>query len=162
MIAEIGHLSLIIALSLSLIQGTIPLIGAWKENPALMSVSRSAAAGQFIFLSLAFACLMYCYVTSDFSVKNVFENSHSAKPLIYKFTAVWGNHEGSMVLWVWILALYGIAIAVLGTNLPPSLRARVLSIQGLIGMGFLIFLISLIISNNISFNFRTPASLVYI
>ncbi len=142
MIAEIGHLSLIIALSLSLIQGTLPLIGAWKVNVPLMSMSRSAAAGQFIFISLALACLMYCYVTSDFSVKNVFENSHSAKPLIYKFTAVWGNHEGSMVLWVWILAFYGIAIAGLGTNLPPSLRARVLAIQGLIGMGFLVFLIA--------------------
>ena len=142
MIAEIGHFALILALALAVVQTTLPLIGAWRDNAAWMAVSRPTASGQFVFISIAFACLMYAFVVSDFSVSNVFENSHSAKPLMYKFTAVWGNHEGSMVLWVWILALYGAAIAAFGGNLPPSLRARVLAIQGLIGVGFLVFLLA--------------------
>jgi cytochrome c-type biogenesis protein CcmF len=142
MIAEIGHYALILALALAVVQSTLPLIGAWRGNAALMAVSRPTVAGQFVFISLAFACLMYAYVVSDFSVANVFENSHSAKPLMYKFTAVWGNHEGSMLLWVWILALYGAAIAAFGGNLPPGLRARVLAIQGFIGVGFLVFLLA--------------------
>jgi len=142
MIAEIGHFALILALGLAVTQSILPLIGAWRGNAAWMAVSRPAVAGQFVFVSLAFGCLMYAYVVSDFSVANVFENSHSAKPLLYKFTAVWGNHEGSMVLWVWILALYGAAIAGLGGNLPPALRARVLAVQGIIGVGFLVFLLA--------------------
>ncbi|MBT7293769.1 MAG: heme lyase CcmF/NrfE family subunit, partial [Rhodospirillaceae bacterium] len=142
MIAEIGHFALILALVLAVVQGTLPLIGAWRGNDALMAVSRPTVAGQFVFISLAFACLMYAYVVSDFSIANVVANSHSAKPLLYKFTAVWGNHEGSMLLWVWILALYGAAIAAFGGNLPPGLRARVLAIQGLIGVGFLVFLLA--------------------
>ena len=142
MIAEIGHFALILALALALVQSTLPLIGAWRDNDTLMALSRPAVSGQFVFISLAFACLMYAYVVSDFSVANVFENSHSAKPLLYKFTGVWGNHEGSMVLWVWILALYGMAIAAFGGNLPPALRARVLAIQGLIGLGFIVFILA--------------------
>ena len=142
MIAEIGHFALILALVLAVVQSTLPLIGAWRNNTAWMALSRPAATGQFVFISIAFACLMYAYVVSDFSVANVFENSHSAKPNLYKFTGVWGNHEGSMVLWVWILALYGMAVAAFGGNLPPALRARVLAIQGLIGLGFLVFLLA--------------------
>ena len=142
MIAEIGHFALILALALALVQSTLPLIGAWRANETLMALSRPAVTGQFVFISLAFGCLMYAYVVSDFSVANVFENSHSAKPLLYKFTGVWGNHEGSMVLWVWILALYGVAIAAFGGNLPPALRARVLAIQGLIGLGFIVFILA--------------------
>ncbi|MEE8173095.1 MAG: heme lyase CcmF/NrfE family subunit, partial [Alphaproteobacteria bacterium] len=141
MIAEIGHFALILALALAVVQSTLPLVGAWRDNATWMAISRPAVAGQFVFISLAFACLMYAYVVSDFSVANVFQNSHSQKPLMYKFTGVWGNHEGSMVLWVWILALYGVAIAGFGGNLPPALRARVLAIQGIIGLGFIVFIL---------------------
>ena len=142
MIAEIGHFALILALALAVVQGTLPLVGAARDDAILMALSRPAVAGQFVFVSLSFACLMYAYVVSDFSVANVVQNSHSAKPLLYKFTGVWGNHEGSMLLWVWILAFYGMAIASFGRNLPPALRARVLSIQGLLGVGFIIFLLA--------------------
>ena len=139
MIPEIGHYALILALVMAVVQGTVPLIGAWRRDATWMALARPAVAGQFLFVSLAFGCLMYAYVVSDFSVANVAQNSHSAKPLLYKYTAVWGNHEGSMLLWVWILALYGIAVAVFGSNLPPQMRARVLAIQGLVGVGFLLF-----------------------
>ncbi len=142
MIAEIGHFALILTLALAVVQGTLPLVGAWRGNEAFMAVTRPAVAGQVVCVSLSFACLMYAYVVSDFSLANVYGNSHSAKPLLYKFTAVWGNHEGSMLLWVWILALYGAAIAAFGGNLPPGLRARVLAIQGLIGVGFIVFLLA--------------------
>jgi cytochrome c-type biogenesis protein CcmF len=141
-IAEIGHFALILALALAVVQGTLPLIGAARGDVTWMALSRPAVTGQFVFVSLSFACLMYAYVVSDFSVANVAENSHSAKPLLYKFTGVWGNHEGSMLLWVWILAFYGLAIAAFGGNLPPALRARVLAIQGLIGVGFLVFVLA--------------------
>ena len=142
MIAEIGHFALILALALAVVQGTLPLVGAARGDATWMALSRPAVAGQFVFVSLSFACLMYAYVVSDFSVANVAQNSHSAKPLLYKFTGVWGNHEGSMLLWVWILAFYGMAIASFGGNLPPALRARVLAIQGLIGVGFIVFLLA--------------------
>jgi cytochrome c-type biogenesis protein CcmF len=139
MSAELGHYALILALVMALVQGTVPLIGAWRRDALAMSVAGPAVIGQFVFVSIAFACLMHAYVSSDFSVMNVAANSHSDKPLLYKFTGVWGNHEGSMVLWVFILALYGLAVAAFGGNLPPQLKARALAIQGLIGEGFLLF-----------------------
>jgi cytochrome c-type biogenesis protein CcmF len=137
--AELGHYALILALMLALVQGVVPLVGAQRRDHLLMSLAGPAALGQFVFVSMAFASLMYAYVVSDFSVMNVAANSHSDKPLLYKFTGVWGNHEGSMVLWVWILSLYGLAVAAFGGNLPPALKARVLAIQALIGVGFLLF-----------------------
>ncbi|MSO75099.1 MAG: heme lyase CcmF/NrfE family subunit [Alphaproteobacteria bacterium] len=139
MSAELGHYALILALFMAVAQGVLPLIGAQRRDDALMALAGPAVIGQFVFISMAFACLMYAYVVSDFSVMNVAANSHSDKPLLYKFTAVWGNHEGSMVLWVWILSVYGLAVAAFGRNLPPVLKARVLAIQGLIGVGFLLF-----------------------
>ena len=142
MTAELGYYALILALVMAIVQGLIPLIGASTKDRNWMSTARPAAFGQFFFISMAFACLMYAYVVSDFSVANVAENSHSAKPLLYKFTGVWGNHEGSMIFWNWILALYGLAVAIFGNNLPLPLRSRVLAIQGLIGVGFLIFSIA--------------------
>jgi cytochrome c-type biogenesis protein CcmF len=141
MIPELGHYALVLALLMALLQGTMPLLGAWRRDAAWMALARPAVSGQFLFLSIAFACLMYAHVVSDFSLANVVANSHSAKPLLYKFTGVWGNHEGSMILWVWILAVYGFAVALFGGNLPPPLRARVLAIQGLLGVGFLIFIL---------------------
>ena len=141
MSAEIGHYALILALALALVQGFVPLIGAQRGDAAWMALARPAVAAQFFFISTAFACLMYAFVVSDFSVSNVANNSHSSKPLLYKFAGVWGNHEGSLVLWVWILSFYGGLVALFGGNLPPGLRARVLSIQGLIGVGFLAFIL---------------------
>ena len=124
MIAEIGHYALILALALAIVQGIVPLIGAQRNDAAWMALARPAVAVQFFFVSTAFACLMYAFVVSDFSVSNVANNSHSSKPLLYKFAGVWGNHEGSLVLWVWILSFYGGLVALFGGNLPPGLRAR--------------------------------------
>ena len=141
MIPEIGHYALILALFAALIQGTLPLAGAHRADAAWMALARPAAGLQFIFILTAFLALMHAYVTSDFSVLNVVNNSHSAKPLLYKISGVWGNHEGSMVLWMLILSLFGCAVALFGGNLPPTLRARVLAVQGLIGTGFLLFML---------------------
>ena len=141
MIAEIGHYALLLALALAIAQGTLPLWGAGRDDPRFMAVGPVAAVGQFAFLAIAFASLTYLYVVSDFSVENVAQNSHSAKPLLYKISGVWSNHEGSMVLWVLILALFGAMVALFGTNLPPGLRARVLAVQGWIGIAFLAFIL---------------------
>ena len=107
MIAESGHYALVLALALGLIQSTVPILGARWRDGALMNVARSTALAQLGFVGVSFTLLVMLHVTSDFSVANVFENSHSLKPLIYKITGVWGNHEGSMLLWVLILALFG-------------------------------------------------------
>ena len=141
MTAEIGHFSLILALVLSIFQGTIPLAGAALNRNQWVAVARPAARGQFLFVTIAFLSLIYAFLTSDFSVANVAQNSHTLKPILYKFAGVWGNHEGSMVLWVFILALFGLAVAEFGKGLPPTLNARVLAIQGLIGFAFLAFIL---------------------
>src|ERR687897_1829949 len=141
MIGEIGHYALVLALGLALIQGTLPLLGGARGDASLMALARSSALGQLVFLTIAFGALIHAFATSDFSVVNVATNSHSSKPLIYKFAAAWGSHEGSLVLWVWILALYGCGVALFGRNLPAAFRARVLGVQGLIGVGFLAFML---------------------
>jgi cytochrome c-type biogenesis protein CcmF len=141
MIVELGHFALILALCLAVAQSVLPLQGAARNHAGLMAVGQSAAVTQFVLIAAAFVALMHAYVTSDFSVLNVAENSHSAKPMLYKITGVWSNHEGSMLLWVFILSLFGAAVALFGDNLPPTLRARVLSVQGMIGVGFLTFIL---------------------
>jgi cytochrome c-type biogenesis protein CcmF len=141
MIAEIGHYALVLALGVALVQGTLPLWGAARRDPTLTGVAEPAACAQFLFVTLAFAALMHGYVTSDFSILNVATNSHSMKPLLYKVSGTWGNHEGSLVLWVWILSLFGGAVALFGRNLPPTFRARALAVQALIGVGFLAFML---------------------
>ncbi len=143
MTAEIGQFSLILALMVALAQTIIPQIGATNKDETLMLFGRFAAITQFFLILIAFLCLVYLYVTSDFSVLNVWQNSHSQKPLLYKISGVWGNHEGSLLLWVLILALFGAAVATFAKNLPPSLTARVVSVQAGIGVGFLILLIFL-------------------
>ncbi|MFL5120521.1 MAG: heme lyase CcmF/NrfE family subunit [Microvirga sp.] len=142
MIAEVGHYALVLALALALIQGTAPIVGAWKGDAVLMGVTATTALAQFAFVAAAFAALTTAYVVSDFSVANVFENSHSAMPLIYKFTSVWGNHEGSMLLWVLILSLFGALVAVFGANLPATLRANVLAVQSWIAAAFYLFILA--------------------
>ncbi len=141
MTPEIGHYAVAFAFIFSLAQGAIPLWGAHKNNPLLMNFAIPAARFQFFFILLAFVCLTFSFVESDFSVALVAQNSHTLKPLIYKISGVWGNHEGSMLLWILILALFGFLVGEFGKNLPSSLRARVLSIQGLIGAGFIAFLL---------------------
>ncbi|HTQ33615.1 MAG TPA: heme lyase NrfEFG subunit NrfE, partial [Stellaceae bacterium] len=132
MIDEIGHFALVLALCVAVIQATVPLYGAAKGDGALIALARPAALAQFAFIAAAFFALMHAYATSDFSMLNVAANSSSAKPLLYKITGVWSNHEGSMILWVFMLALFGAAVAVFSSNLPPALRARVLAVQAMI------------------------------
>jgi cytochrome c-type biogenesis protein CcmF len=141
MIAELGHFALALALVLAIVQSVVPLYGAARGEPALMALGGGTAIGQFALVALAFVALAHAYVTSDFSLATVVENSHSTKPLLYKITGVWSNHEGSMVLWVLILTLFGAAVAWFGTGLPPDLRARVLAVQGMIGAGFFAFIL---------------------
>lgn len=141
MIPELGHIALILALCLALVQGVLPLVGAARGMPGWIALGPQAALGQAVLVAFAFGCLTYAYVTSDFSVLNVAENSHTLKPMLYKFSGVWGNHEGSLLLWILILVIFGAAVAVFGGNLPASLKARVLGVQGLIGVGFLSFIL---------------------
>jgi cytochrome c-type biogenesis protein CcmF len=140
-IIEIGHFALILALCLAVIQSVVPMIGAARRHMGFMAVGQRTALAQFLLIATAFGALIHAYATSDFSVVNVFENSHSDKPLLYKITGVWGNHEGSMVLWVFMLSLCGAAVAAFGNNLPAELKARVLAVQGMIGTGFLLFIL---------------------
>ncbi len=141
MIVETGHFALLLAFAVALYQAIVPLVGAQRGDERLTAVAVPAALTQLGLIALAFAALTYAYVTSDFSVENVWANSHSAKPLLYKVTGVWGNHEGSMLLWVFILALFGACVAVFGGNLPPGLKARTLSVQAMIGSAFLLFIL---------------------
>ena len=141
MITELGHFALILACLVAVLQSTVPLIGAHKRWPGWMAVAEPAAVAQFLLTAASFAALTHAFVTSDFSLRLVVLNSHTDKPLLYKITGVWGNHEGSMLLWVLIVALFGAAVAWFGTNLPPTLRARVLSVQAMIGVAFFLFIV---------------------
>ena len=141
MLPEIGHFALIIAAVLAGLQSIAPLIGAQRRDPVLMSLAPHFAVGQLVAIAISFALLVQCFVASDFSVLVVAENSHTLKPLLYKISGVWGNHEGSMLLWVLILAVYGGAVALFGTNLPATLKARVLAVHGMIGFAFLLFIL---------------------
>ncbi|MDK3018502.1 heme lyase CcmF/NrfE family subunit [Pseudodonghicola flavimaris] len=141
MITELGHFALTLAFMAAIVQMVVPMVGAQKRWPGWMAVAEPAATLQFLMTAFAFAALVYAFVTSDFSLKVVVENSHSAKPMLYKISGVWGNHEGSMLLWVLIVSLFGATAAWFGGNLPPSLKARVLSVQGAIGVAFLAFIL---------------------
>jgi cytochrome c-type biogenesis protein CcmF len=141
MIPELGHYALVLALTLGLIQAIAPIIGARAHDASLMQLASSTAVVQFAFVGLAFLALVVSYVTSDFSVATVYENSHSMMPLIYKITSVWGNHEGSMLLWVLILSLFGALVGGFGKNLPSALKARVLAVQSWIACSFYLFIL---------------------
>ncbi|GAB4346066.1 MAG: heme lyase CcmF/NrfE family subunit [Gammaproteobacteria bacterium] len=141
MIPELGHFALVLALCLALVQGTVPLVGASKAIPGWIALARPVAWGQFFFLAVAFGALTYSFVTNDFSVSYVATNSNSALPVYYRISAVWGGHEGSLLLWVLILAAWGAAVAALSYNLPDEMVARVLAVMGLVGIGFLLFLL---------------------
>jgi cytochrome c-type biogenesis protein CcmF len=141
-IAELSHYALVLALALAFVQATVPLWGAAKHDATLMGVAEPVAVAGLAFVAFAFGGLMALYIASDFSVINVFENSHSAKPLIYRITGVWGNHEGSMLLWALVLSLFSSLVALFGTNLPARLRANVLAIEGMIAAAFLLFVLA--------------------
>src|SRR3984893_3881507 len=141
MLPEIGHFALVLALAIGLVQASAPLIGARRNDATLMGVADSTAIAQFGFVVVAFAALTACYAVSDFSVATVFENSHSAMPRIYKFTSAWGNHEGSMLLWVLILTLFGALVAAFGRNMPASFKANVLAVQAWIAVAFYLFIL---------------------
>ncbi len=141
MTAEIGQFALILALVLASAQALVPLWGAWRLDSALMAIGRNAALLQAAFTAIAFLSLMAAYVGDDFSIALVAAHSNSAQPLIYRAGATWGSHEGSMLLWVLILALHGAAVALFGGSLRETLRARVLAVQGMLGVAFLGFLL---------------------
>ncbi|ESR22815.1 heme lyase CcmF/NrfE family subunit [Lutibaculum baratangense] len=142
MTAEAGLFSLVLALVLALVQSTVPLVGARRGDPRLMAVGQSTAIGQLLFVTLSFAILIALFVRSDFSVELVWAHSHTAQPLIYRVTSTWGNHEGSMVLWIFILTLFGALVALFGSRLPATLQATVLAVQGWIATVFLLFVLA--------------------
>ncbi|MHA3913543.1 heme lyase CcmF/NrfE family subunit [Halovulum sp. GXIMD14793] len=136
MIAELGHLAIFLAFAVACIQSVVPLIGAQKGWQGWMRIAMPAAGLQLVLSALAFGALIYAFVVSDFSLRLVVENSHSAKPMLYKVSGTWGNHEGSLLLWVLILAVFGASVAFMGNNLPLPLKARVLAVQGAIAVAF--------------------------
>ena len=141
MITELGHFALILAFVIAIVQMVVPMVGAQMRWPGWMAVAEPAAQAQLLFTAFSFGALMWAFVTSDFSVQLVVLNSHSAKPMLYKISGTWGNHEGSMLLWVLIVSLFGAAAAITGGGLPPRLKARVLSVQAAIGVAFFAFIL---------------------
>ena len=141
MIAELGHFALILAFVLAIVQTLVPLVGGSKGWTGWMSTAEPTATGQFILTAFSFAALTYAFVVSDFSLRLVVLNSHTDKPLLYKITGVWGNHEGSLLLWVLILTLFGACAAWFGGNLPATLKARVLAVQGAVSVAFFAFIL---------------------
>ena len=141
MIPEIGHFALILALSLALMQGILPLVGAQRNDPVMMGTARTAALGHFVFVVIAYACLTWAFLANDFSVAYVANHSQLDLPTMYKITAVWGGHEGSVLLWVLILAVWTVAVGKYSQNLPDSFVARVIAVLGLLSVGFLLFVL---------------------
>ncbi|MFB9145625.1 heme lyase CcmF/NrfE family subunit [Halomonas alkalicola] len=141
MIPEIGHYALVIALLLAMVQAVMPLAGAATRRPLWMAYARPMAAGQFLFVAIAYACLTTSYMLDDFSVMNVANNSNSMLPWYYKFSAVWGNHEGSVLLWSLMLAGWGYFAARYSRELPRDMVARVMGVMGLVCVGFLLFIL---------------------
>ena len=141
MIVELGHFALILAFAVALVQATLPLYGAARRDSRLMALAEPAALVQLILIATAFAALTYAFVVSDFSLRLVTLNSHTDKPMLYKISGVWGNHEGSLLLWSLTLALFGACAVWFGDNLPATLKARVLAVQGMVGVAFLAFML---------------------
>ena len=142
MIIELGHFALILALVISLVQAIVPMMGVYRDDASWMRLGRQAAWSLSGLVSIALFSLMHAYALSDFSVLNVYQNSHTLKPVLYKLAGLWSNHEGSMLLWVWMLSAWGAAVVRNGRNLPLTLQARVISVQGMIAFGFLAFILA--------------------
>ncbi len=141
MIPEIGQLSLILAFCFAILQGTLPLIGVWKNNAMLSNLAVPAARTQFVFIAITFICLDYSFFANDFSVLYVASNSNSHLPLAYRLAALWGGHEGSMILWVSILSVWTMAVTLFAKSLPETFRIRLIAVMGMVSMGFLAFII---------------------
>lgn len=141
MIPEIGHFALILALSVSIVQGVFPLVGSLIGKANWVAIAKPASFAQMFFLSVSFGCLLYAFLTNDFSVKYVANNSHSEMPTIFRVSAVWGGHEGSLLLWALTLGGWGAAVGLFSKGIPPIMLARVLSVMGLIGVGFMLFML---------------------
>ncbi|HXV07582.1 MAG TPA: heme lyase CcmF/NrfE family subunit [Burkholderiales bacterium] len=141
MIPELGHFALIVALCIAVVQALVPLAGSLRGDAAWMAVARPAAQGQFVFVAIAFGCLAWSFLRNDFSVLNVASNSNSSLPAHYRFAATWGSHEGSLLLWVLMLTLWMLAVTVFSRQLPRELLARVLSVMGMVSIGFLAFML---------------------
>lgn len=141
MIIELGHYALVLALATALIVSILPVIGARRGDVSMMDIAPIGSIVMFLLVAFSFAVLTYAYVASDFSVLNVWANSHSLMPQIFKISGVWGNHEGSMMLWLLILALFSALVALFGRNLPDVLRANVLAVQAWISSAFLVFIL---------------------
>jgi cytochrome c-type biogenesis protein CcmF len=141
MIPELGHFSLIIALIIAALQGVLPLVGAARGNARWIALTRPAVRGQFVFVAIAFGCLAYAFINNDFSVSYIVANSNSSLPLHYRFAAVWGGHEGSLLLWTLMLALWSFAVTIFSRRLPDAMVARVVGIMGLVSVGFLLFML---------------------
>ena len=141
MIPEIGNFSLMLALCLALVQGILPIVGSYRGDERWMALARPAAAGQFVFVSTAFACLIYAFVSNDFSVSYVASNSNSMLPVYYRIAGTWGGHEGSLLLWVWMLVMWTYAVSLFSRQLPDETVARVLGVMGLVSVGFLCFML---------------------
>ncbi|MEA2118937.1 heme lyase CcmF/NrfE family subunit [Halovibrio sp. HP20-50] len=141
LIPEIGHFALIVALLMAAVQAVMPLAGAATRRPLWMAYGQPMAVGQFVFIAVAYACLTASYMLDDFSVANVANNSNSLLPWYYKFSAVWGNHEGSVLLWSFMLAGWGFAASLFTGNLPRDMVARVMGVMGMVCVGFLLFIL---------------------
>ncbi len=142
MIPEVGHFALILALLVALVQGSFPIIGAARGNAVWMGLARPAARAQFLLIAVAFLCLAYAFATMDYSVTYVATNSNSKLPLQYRIAAVWGGHEGSLLLWAMILSIWTVAVSFFSKHLPDAMRARILGVMGLISIGFLLFMLT--------------------
>ncbi len=141
MLIEAGHYALVLALAVCIVQTIVPIWGARRDDAALMEMGAACAVASFVCVAFSFVALSHAYLVSDFSIRNVVENSHSQKPLIYKLTGVWGNHEGSMLLWVLVLTIFAALVALLRRSLPARLRANALGVQGAIAVAFLLFIL---------------------
>ena len=142
MIPELGHFALILSLCVAVVQGTLPFLGAASSNGSLMAVATPAARAQFLLVLIAFCCLGYAFATKDFSVLYVAANSNSSLPLHYRLAAIWGAHEGSLLLWTFILSLWMVAVTLFSSHLPETMRARILGVMGLVSLGFLLFMLT--------------------
>lgn len=141
MIPELGQFALIIALCIALVQGVLPIVGAARGDVTWMNLARPAAQGQFVFVAIAFGCLAYSFVSNDFSVLNVVNNSNSSLPWYYRFAATWGSHEGSLLLWVLMLTAWMLAVTLFSRHLPLEMVSRILGVMALISIGFLLFML---------------------
>ena len=141
MIAELGNYALALSLAVSLMLAIFPLWGAEKGNAQLMALARPMTYGLFASLSIAFAALFYLFAVNDFSVQYIVNNSNTTLPIYYRLSAVWGSHEGSLLLWIWLLAVWSFAVALLSKHLPQEAVARVLGIMGIISVGFVLFVL---------------------